>query len=116
MYVSLSIILSVTISVNTNIHDREAASSSSDSDDNSNDNGDEASGSSNGDGVEHDDNDDKHGFHNKCESLDEGTFVDIGPIIIPAMIYPITVGCFNLYETNAMIDATTIMTVKSCTM
>ena len=37
-----------------------------------------------------------------------------GPIIIPAMIYPITMGCLSLYETIAITDATIIIIVKSC--
>lgn len=37
-----------------------------------------------------------------------------GPIIIPAMIYPITIGCLSLYEIIAIMEATTIIIVKSC--
>lgn len=34
-------------------------------------------------------------------------------MIIPAIIKPITNGCFNLYEINAIADATIIITEKS---
>jgi hypothetical protein len=62
-----------TTSVKTNSRDiEETSSNSGDMDNNSNNNVDEpppdiSSG-------QHNSNNNKHGFHNKCESLDEGTF------------------------------------------
>jgi hypothetical protein len=38
-----------------------------------------------------------------------------GPIIIPAMMKPMTIGCLSLYEIKAMTAAIIIITVKSCT-
>ena len=50
----------------------EISSDGSDAD--SNDNGDEPTPSDISDGYHSNDNNNRHGFHNKCESLDEGTF------------------------------------------
>jgi hypothetical protein len=61
-------------SVKTNSRDVEISSKNSDMDDtNGNDNGDEPPPDISS-GRYNSDNDNKHGFHNKCESLDEGTF------------------------------------------
>src|SRR5262245_13894077 len=38
-----------------------------------------------------------------------------GPIIIPAMMKPMTIGCLSLYEIKAITEATIMMTVKSFT-
>ena len=72
-----SIISSVTTtSVKTNSSDVEISNNSGDID--SNDNGDEPPPSDISNGRHstnsNNDNDNKHGFHNRCESLDEGTF------------------------------------------
>lgn len=65
-----------TTSVKTNSRNVEISSNGDDID--SNDNGDEPPPSDISNGRDsnssNNDNDNKHGFHNKCESLDEGTF------------------------------------------
>src|ERR671931_1032384 len=67
-----------TTSVRTNGHDVEVSSNDGDID--SNDNGDEppptdiSNGHHNNSSNNNNNNNNKHGFHNKCESLDEGTF------------------------------------------
>jgi hypothetical protein len=37
-----------------------------------------------------------------------------GPIIIPAIMYPITIGCFSLYDISDITAATIIIIAKSC--
>jgi hypothetical protein len=63
-----------TTSVKTNSCDIERSTNSGDIDNNSNDNGDEPPPDSSGRQHNNGNNNNKHGFHNKCESLDEGTF------------------------------------------
>src|SRR5919198_6724045 len=68
--------VTTTTSARTNSHNIEASSNSSNSDNSNEKNGEEpppdiSSGQNNN---SDNNNNSKHGFHNKCESLDEGTF------------------------------------------
>src|ERR687886_2213236 len=69
--------LTATSPARTNSHNIEASSNSSNSDDSDEKNGEEPPPpdiSSGQDNNSDSNNNNKHGFHNKCESLDEGTF------------------------------------------
>jgi hypothetical protein len=64
-----------TTSVKTNSHDiEEISSNSGDIDNNCDNNGDEPPPDISGGQHNNSNNNDKHELHNKCESLDEGTF------------------------------------------
>jgi hypothetical protein len=70
---SSTISMVTTTSVRANSRDiEETSSNSGDVDNNSNNNGDEPPPDISG--GQHNNNNHRHGFHNKCESLDEGTF------------------------------------------
>jgi hypothetical protein len=70
--------VTATTPARTSGHNIEASSDSSNSDNSNEKNVDEPPTSDNSSGQNNDNNNsndnNKHGFHNKCESLDEGTF------------------------------------------